>query len=127
MVLLFGSNKWVMNPRLDKALEGFIHQAVCGVAGMGHKYQWYGTWMYPPIGAGMEMVGLDEFGVYISCRQNTVAKYIAAFPIMDLCLAAEQNPGLILSRRWWEHPTLDIPGIRAWNLSAEVWGETGKE
>ena len=49
---------------------------------------------------------------------------IATRPIMDLCLTAEHKPGLLLSRRWWEQPTLDILGIRAGNTSAEVGRET---
>ena len=59
------------------------------------------------------MVGLEEIGVYIARRQNTFAQYIATRPIMDLCLVAERNPGMRLSRRWWEQPSLDIIGIGA--------------
>ena len=59
------------------------------------------------------MVGLDEIGVYIYRRHNTVALYIATCPITDLCLSADRNPGLRLSRRWWTHPSLDILEIRA--------------
>ena len=40
--------------------------------------------------------GLDKIGVYIAHRQNTVTQYIATHPIMDLCLAAERNPGMLL-------------------------------
>ena len=58
-------------------------------------------------------MGLDEIRVYIYRHQNTVAQYIEAHPIIYLCLAAEYKPGLCLSRRWWEHPDLDIMGIRA--------------
>ena len=47
--------------------------------------------------------------MYIPRHQNTVAQYIATRSIMDLCLAAEQNPGLHLSRRWWGQSALDIP------------------
>ena len=46
---------------------------------------------------------------------------------MELCLAAKQNSGLLLSRQWWEHPKLYIPGIRAGNEAAEGGGETGTE
>ena len=53
------------------------------------------------IGAALVMVGLEKNGVYITCRQNTVAQYIAPRPIMNLCLAAEQKTGLRLSRQWW--------------------------
>ena len=42
--------------------------------------------MYPPLGAALATVGLDDGGAYIARRQNTVAQYIVNHPIMDLCL-----------------------------------------
>ena len=113
-VLLFGSGAWVLTPCLDKSLEGCHHQAAWRMAGMGHKRQWDRTWVYPPIVVALEMVGLEEIGVYIARRQNMVAQYIAICPIMDLCLAAEKNPKMCLYRRWWEQTALDIMGIRIW-------------
>ena len=91
-----------MTPRVEKVLEGFRHRAVRRMEGMGPKRQWDGTWVDPTIGAALENVGLDEIRVYIVRRQNMVAQYIATPPIMDLCLTAEQNPGLRPLRRWWE-------------------------
>ena len=64
------------------------------MAGLGPKRQRDGTWVYPPIGTALEMVGMDEIGVYITLRQNTVTQYIATRPIMDLCLAVEWRLGL---------------------------------
>ena len=66
-VLLFGSETWVLSPLSEKALEGFHHQTARRVAGMGPKWQPDGTWVYPPIGAALKMVGLEEIRVYISC------------------------------------------------------------
>ena len=65
-VLLFGSETWVLTPRMDKSPKGFRHQVVQWMAGMGTKHQWDGTWVYPLIGAVLEMVELDEIKVYIS-------------------------------------------------------------
>ena len=79
------------DPRLDKYLEGFHHWAVRRMAGMGTKCQQDRTWVYTPIGAALEMVGLEDIDPYISCRQNTVAQYISTCPIMDLCLVAERK------------------------------------
>ena len=73
---------------------GFHHRAVWWMAGMGPERQLEGTWVYPPIGAALAMVGLDEIGVHIARRQNTVAQYIATRPIMDLWLAEERSPGM---------------------------------
>ena len=66
-----------MNPQFEKALEGFQHRAARQMAGMGPKRQREKTWVYPPIGAALTMVGLEEIGVYISHSQNMAAKYIA--------------------------------------------------
>ena len=32
------------------------------------------TWVYPLIGGALAMVGLEEIGVYIAQRQNTVTQ-----------------------------------------------------
>ena len=73
------------------------------------------------------MVVLEEIRVYINHHNNTVAKYIATHPIMDLCLEAEKKPGMHLSRRWWEHPALDILGIRARCAAPEGGGRRRRE
>ena len=71
------------------------------------------------------MVGMDEIWVYIPLRQNTIVQYIATGTIMDLCMAAEQKPGLRMSRQLWEHPALDSIGIREGHIASEV--EIGRE
>ena len=72
-VIIFESETWVMILWLEKSLEGFHHWAVRRMAGMGPKLQWGGTWVYSLIGAVLEMVVLQEIGVYISRLQNMVA------------------------------------------------------
>ena len=69
------------------------------MAVMGPKRQQDGTWVYPPIGAALATVGMDYIGVYIAHRQNMVTQYIVNNPIIELCLVAEHNPLLHLSRR----------------------------
>ena len=66
--------------------------------GMAPKHQQYGTWVYSPIGAALEMVVLEDIRVYIARRHKTVAQYISTRPIMEFFLAAEWNPGMRLSR-----------------------------
>ena len=51
---------------------------------------------------------LREVETYVSCRQNTVAQFIATKPIMDLCLAAERIPGSWVSRQWWDQDGVDL-------------------
>ena len=67
-VLLFVSKTWVLTPWLEKSLEGFHHQATRRMADMGPKRQRCGIWVYPPIGAALKMVVLEEIGVYIARR-----------------------------------------------------------
>ena len=47
----------------------------------------------------MVEVGLQDVETYVSRRQNTVAQLIATMPIMDICLAAEWNPGSRVTKR----------------------------
>ena len=126
-VLFFGSETWVVTPRLEKALTGFHHRVVWRMAGMGTKFQLNGKWVYPTIGVVLVMVVLEEIGVFITHRQNTVAQYISNCPIMDLFLAAEQRPGVQLSRRWWYQNNLDILGMRVLHAAAEMGEYTGTE
>ena len=46
---------------------------------------------------------------------------------MDLCLAADQNPGMSPSRRCYEQPALDILRIRAGHAEVEEGEEMGEE
>ena len=71
------------------------------------------------------MVKMEDIGVSLTCRQNTVAPYIENCPIMDLCLAAERKQGMRLSRRWWEQLALAIMGIREGKVVAEGVGRWG--
>ena len=59
------------------------------IAVMGLKRQWDGTWVYTPIGAALAKAGLEDIGVYITCRHNTSAHYIKNRPIMDLFLVVD--------------------------------------
>ena len=67
----------------------------------------------------MAEAGLNEVETYSSCRQNTVAKYIATRPIMDLCLAAKQRPGPRVKIRWWEQDGIYLDGMRTAAREAE--------
>ena len=124
-VLLFESETWVLTSCMEKYFEGFHHRAVRRMVGMFPKCQWNGTCVYPLIGAVLATVGMDAIDVCIARHQNIVAQYIVTCHIMYLCLAAEQNPGLRLSRKCWEKPALRILGIREGHTEAEVGGGGG--
>ena len=86
--LLFRLETWVVPPCLDKALMGFHHQAVQGVAGMGPKRQLNRTWVYPPIGAELSTVVLEEIRVYIACCDTQVHDRTSHNVLCDSVLAA---------------------------------------
>ena len=82
---------------------GGLHHRVAHIL-MGQKPQngRDGRWFYPPTEDAMAEAGLQEVETYVSCRQNTVAQYIATRPITDLCMVAKQSPGQRVEMRWWE-------------------------
>ena len=98
--MLFRSETWVLTPWLEKSLQGFHHWAAWRMAGMFPKHKPERMWVYPPIGLALAMAGLEDIKVYISRCQNTVARYIATCPTIDLCLAADWMPVMRLSRQW---------------------------
>ena len=95
------------------------------MAVIGPKLQLNRTWVYPPILAELATVGLEDIGVYIALRQNMYVQYNTTRPIVDLCLAAERRLRMLILHRWWEHPDLDILGIRVAHAAAEMGEETG--
>ena len=58
----------------------------------------------------MAKASLQEVDTYIARLHNTVTQFIATGPIMDLCLAAEQHPGMRVSKRWWEQEVFYLEG-----------------
>ena len=63
----------------------FHHRVVCRLTGRNTRRSTDDTCVYPPLAEA----GLQEVDTYIAYRQDTVTKYIATGPIMDLCLATE--------------------------------------
>ena len=126
-VLLFGSEMWVVTPRMEKALLGFHHREVRRMAGMVHGRQLNRAWVYPPIGAVLETVLLEDIKVYIYRHQNMVAQYIVTCTIMDLCLAAYWRLGMRILHRWWEQPSIYILGIRVEYAENDMGEDTGTD
>ena len=74
----------------------------------------------------MAEAGLQKVETYVSCRQNTVAKYIAARTIMDLCLEDKRRTGPRVAMQWQEKESLDLEGIHTADQEAE-WTEGQEE
>ena len=117
-LLLYGSEIWVLTPRMKRLLGGFRHRVARRLTG---RQPWKGRdggWFYPPMEDTMVEAGLQYLYTYVSRHQKTVAQYIATRTIMDLCLEVKRRPGTRLAMRWWEQEGLDLEGMRnaAWDV-----------
>ena len=107
-VLLFGSETWVFTPRIERALESFQNGASRRITGRQPWRRGYGQWTYPPLKEAMREAGFEVIWKAITRRQNAVAQYIAARPILDLCERATQRLGTRVSRWWWDQEGKDL-------------------
>ena len=48
-VLLFGAETWVLTPRIERALESFMHGAARRITGKHPRRGGGGKWTYPPL------------------------------------------------------------------------------
>ena len=67
----------------------------------------------------MAEVGLQDVETYVYHRHNTVAKFIATRPIMELCLVEERRPGPRISKWLWEKEGVDVEGMQTAAQEAE--------
>ena len=99
-VLLFGAETWVVTPKMERALSGFLHGAARRLtrrqAWKGKKGEWY----YLSLEGAMREAGLTDIWKSIANRQNTVAQYIATRPLLDLCEGARAREGARVPM-WW--------------------------
>ena len=105
-ILLFGSETWVVTPRILNALEGFHHRVVARrLTGRTAQRHRDGSWTYPDIRLTLEEAGLFPMHVYITRRQNTIAAYVATRPIGDIA-RTEEPPSGAHRLRWWDQEGL---------------------
>ena len=55
----------------------------------------------------MAEAGFEGIGTYVTRSKNIVAQYIEKRPILDLYERFARRMGAWVSRRWWEHDSLD--------------------
>ena len=60
----------------------------------------------------MREAGFEGIRKSVTRRQNTVAKYIATRPSLDLFERATWRPGATLSQWWWEQACIDLKGAK---------------
>ena len=100
-VLLFGAEKWVVSPMMERALSAFIHGELRRLIGRQPRKGRDGKWHYSSLEGAMKEVGLTDVHTSINRRQNTVAQYIATQPLLDLCEGATKREGARVTLRWW--------------------------
>ena len=93
LVLLYGSDTWVLTLRMQKVLGVFQRRVDRRLTVRQPQKGGDGGWVYPPLEDAMAEAGLREVETYVSCRQNTVAQYISTGPIIDLYMAVKRRPG----------------------------------
>ena len=59
-MLLFGAETWVLNPRIERALESFMHGAALRITGRHPRRGWDGKWYYPSLVRAMKKAGFTE-------------------------------------------------------------------
>ena len=92
-VLIFGAETWVVNPKMEQALNGFLHGAARQLTGRQARREKDGYWYYPSLEGAMREAGLTDIRKSILNRQNTVAQYISTRPLLDLCKGARAREG----------------------------------
>ena len=100
-VLLFGAETWVLSPRIERALDSFMHGAARRITWRHPRRGWDVKWFTPSLGGGMKESGFKEIRTSITNRQNMVAQYIATRTLLYLCEGTKQIGGARVSRRWW--------------------------
>ena len=58
-VLLFGAETWVLNPKIERALERFMHGAARRITGKQQRRGGDGQWTYPPLKEAMREEGSE--------------------------------------------------------------------
>ena len=101
VVLLFGAETWVIDPRMERALISFQHSFAQRLTRNQPRRRGVGSREYPSSEEAMVEADFEGIRTYITRRQNTVAQYIVKQPILELCEHSARRKGLRVSRRWW--------------------------
>ena len=95
-VLLFGPETWVLTPRIERALNSFMHGSARRITERHPRRGWDRKWFYPSLEGAMKESGFKDIRTLINNRQITVAQYIATQTLMDLCEGTNQIGGAMV-------------------------------
>ena len=126
-VLLFGAETWVLNPRIERVLDSFMHGAARRIMGRHPRRGWDGKWYSPSLVGAMKEAVFKEIRKVITNRQNTAAQYIATRPLLDLYEGVKQRGRARVSRRWWDQKGIDWDTVKAWAAETDSESEIETE
>ena len=112
-MLLFGAETWVVTPKMERSLSGFLHGAARRITGRQARREKDVDWHYPSLEWAMQEAGLTDIRMSILKRQNTVAQYIVTRPLLDLCEGARAREGAQVPLRWWYQAGIDWETAKA--------------
>jgi hypothetical protein len=85
-VLLYGSETWVLSPKMLSKLEGFHKQIASWLTGRTPVYhRREDEWQYLPLGNALEEAGMLPMDEYITLRRNKIAEFVAMRPLYAIC------------------------------------------
>ena len=67
-ILLLGAETWVLTPRIERALESFMHEAVRRITGKQTQRGGGGQWNYPPLKEAIRKAGFEGIQKTITRR-----------------------------------------------------------
>ena len=75
----------------------------------------------------MKEAGFKDVRTSINTRQNTVAKYIAMQPLLDLCEGTTHIGGARVAMRWWDKKWIDKEKEKSRGAETESESESETE
>ncbi len=102
LILLFGSEAWILSPSSLKFLEEFHIRAAWRMTGKRQVKLRDGAWMYPNLAQVLEDAGLKTVAHYIAIQRQHIADYIVNKPIFSTCVEGGRRQGSSTRHFWWE-------------------------
>ena len=112
-VLLFGAESWVLTKNMESALDAFQGRVARRLIGRQLRRGRDGECFYSSLAGDLKEAGVVRARTSVLRRQNMVAQFIAARPILGLCKMAERRRGTRVPQRWWEKLAI------GWRLARE--------
>ena len=109
---------------MEAALDAFQGRVARRLTGRKPRRGRDGKWRYLPLAGATKEAGIVRARTSVLRRQNTVAQFVATWPILVLCKETERRGGTRVPQRWWEQPGIDWRLAREKNERAEEAGET---